>query len=136
MKFFKLVLFITLLIFPCLTQVQEELSSEQALNKYNELIQVIKSKKLGFFDEAYWSYYFQLTDLLEYITDDHTFVLGQYKNTAFNFRHLGLPKESIRLYTRFFKYYEDNEQFLTEEEKTLFIHYRSSCYGLFGRCLR
>lgn len=107
---------------------QSDISGEKALNEYNEISEVIKSKELRFFDEEYWHYYFQLFDLLEHI-DEHVFVLEKYKNLAYNFRHLGLPKESIKLYNLFFKYYKEHEQFLTEEEKHLFRHYRSSAYG-------
>lgn len=129
MKLSKRVLFIALFIFPCFTQAQEELSSEEALDKYNELRQVIKSKNLKWTDEAYWAYYFEIDDLLKYITNQHSFILGHYYNNAYNLRYFDLPKESINLYTLFFNYYDTNEPYLTTQEKFDFLHYRSAAYG-------
>jgi DNA-binding CsgD family transcriptional regulator len=48
---------------------------------------------------------------------------------GFNFRHLGLLKESIKEYTRFFNYYTNNEQYLTDNQKSDFLYYRSGAYG-------
>ncbi len=129
MKFSKLVVCIALLVFPCLTQAQERLSSEDAFNKYKELRQAMKSKNLKLTDETYWAYHFQLMDLNENITDNHAFVLKNYYHIAYNFRYLGLSKESIRLYKFFFTYYDKNEHNLTSQEKIDFFHYRSASYG-------
>ncbi|ULC58191.1 tetratricopeptide repeat protein [Flaviramulus sp. BrNp1-15] len=108
---------------------QDQLTSEEAYNKYNLLKQDLKTKNIGLNDEAYWPYYFQLTDLLELITHDHAFVLEEYKNTAYNFRYIGLPKEAIKRYKLYFKYYNKHKQFLNKEQKAMFLHYSSSAYG-------
>ncbi|MFC4722187.1 hypothetical protein ACFO5O_07635 [Geojedonia litorea] len=128
MKRFKIFI-ICILCSAFIMHAQQKLSSKEAKVKYNELKQVIKSKNLTFSDEDYWQYYFQLTDLIQKVTDDPVLVLEFYRNMGFNFRHLGLLKESINEYNRFFKFYKNNEQFLTDSQKSDFLYYRSGAYG-------
>jgi hypothetical protein len=129
LKLFTFVLLGAFLIFPCFTHAQDALSSEDAFRKYKELRQIIKSKNLKWTDETYWAYYFEIDDLLKYITNQYAFILEHYYKNAYNFRYLDLPKESIKLYKQFFKYYDTNEAFLTSKEKVYFFHYRSAAYG-------
>ena len=129
MNLSKLPLFFIIFSFSYFIEAQEELSGEAAQEHYHSLRAEYRSKNLGLNDEAYWHYYFEIDDLLKYITTSHEFVLMHYYNNAYNFRYLGLPKEAIKLYKKFFKYYEEQEQFLSTQEKDRLKHNRAQSYG-------
>ncbi|WP_411767535.1 transcriptional regulator [Winogradskyella sp. A3E31] len=129
MTLLKRVLLIALLFLSNRAQAQDQLTSEEALAKYNEIKQTIRSKKLAFTSETYWSYYFKLDGLVKQMPHNHEVVSLYYYNTGYNFRYLGLPKEAIKKYKQFFKYHDDHDYHLTAKEKEYFIHYRAHSYG-------
>lgn len=129
MKLLKNKIAILFFCFSCSVISQETLSSEAAYNKYQALQLQIKNNNLKFSDETYWAYYFEINDLVKQIKNNNELVLLHYYKCAYNFRYLGLPKEAIKHYKAFFKYYETNTQFFSEAELSNFRHYRAQSYG-------
>ncbi|SIQ63822.1 transcriptional regulator [Maribacter ulvicola] len=108
---------------------QHTLSNQESLDKYYELHEIIKTKNIKLNDEIYWAYYFEIDDLVNQITNNHELVLLHYYTYAYNCRYLGLTKEAIHLYNKFFTYYTKNELLFTPQEKVKFTHYRAQSYG-------
>ncbi len=85
----------------------------------------IKTYRRSSFSESqlqnYLSLHYKRLDLLKYIDGHHSFVLDSYLHSGNWFMEVGFPKESIKSYLDFFKYYRAHEDDLTEKERDAYI---------------
>ena len=105
---------------------QNTISSDAALKLHNELR--ILNEDLNNDTDLYWSNYFQILELIPYIKENYTYILSFYHHSGYSFRVLGNSWESLRMYKAFFKYYDENEHFLNQEEKNEYFRKRSFDY--------
>ncbi|MDO7173549.1 hypothetical protein [Mariniflexile sp. AS56] len=120
-----------------------QLSSEEALEKFNKLHESIEAlfpqneiktfRRESFTEEqlkTYLSQHFKQLDLIPFIKGHHALKLNTYLHSANWFRLIGLTKESINSYKEFFRYYGVNEEQLTEAEKEAYLRMRTFGYDM------
>ncbi|OUR91904.1 hypothetical protein A9Q87_08875 [Flavobacteriales bacterium 34_180_T64] len=105
---------------------QKTISSDTALKRLNELTTL--NRELNNEIDLYWSNYFQQLELIPFIEENYTYILSFYHHRGYNFRILGNSRESLRMYKAFFKFYNENELFLNQEEKNEYLRKRSFNY--------
>ncbi|WP_458626540.1 helix-turn-helix transcriptional regulator [Winogradskyella sp. PC D3.3] len=89
----------------------------------------IKTYRRGSFSDAemqrYLSLHFKRLDILKHIEGHTKFVLDSYLHSGNWFREVGFPKESIKSYLAFFRYYAVHESQLSLVERNKFMEMRS-----------
>ena len=121
----------------------QQLSSEEALREFKVITERIernfpknemKTFQRASFSEKqlkdYLSNHFKCLDLLSKITGHHSLKLDFYLHYGNWFREIGFPKESIKAYKRFFKYYGAHEKDLTIVEIDNYLEMQSYASGI------
>lgn len=138
LKYYTSVLFVFIIAIPQLWSQSTVGSSETAFSQYEQISDsmatvfpedAIKTYRRASFSDAemqrYLSLHFKRLDLLKAIEGHTKFVLDSYLHSGNWFREVGFPKESIKSYLDFFKYYEAHEGQLTPIERDKFREMRS-----------
>lgn len=121
---------LTLLIFShFVVMAQEPITSDKAYDEYQQLSaamaksfpeDAIKTYRRTSYTEhqleTYLSQHFQRLDLLPLINDKPAFVIDAYLHSGNWFRAIGLIKESVDSYKRFFNYYDAHHHKLTPKQ--------------------
>jgi hypothetical protein len=146
MKFFKLLqklLVVAISVFSVTSAAQEQLTSEEALHKFNELHKTIEAsfpqnemrtfRRESFSEDqlkTYLSQHFQQLDLIPSIDGNYRLKLDAYYHSANWFQLIGMPKESINSYKAFFNLYDANHDVLSEDEKADLLITRTFGYDM------
>lgn len=77
----------------------------------------------------FFNYYFESLELLSIVTHNPDFVLTTYYNNAFFFRYHEMPKESVKNYNLFFKFYELNKNEFSPDLKKELLKKLSAAHG-------
>ncbi|MBJ7882490.1 tetratricopeptide repeat protein [Gelidibacter salicanalis] len=121
----------------------EALSSTDAYNQYKAISDSmaisfpeddIKTFRRTSFNETqlqnYLSMHFKRMDLLSQIKGHHVFILNSYLHSGNWFKEIGFPKESIKSYKNFFRYYKRYEQELSQADQKGFNVMRFFAHGI------
>lgn len=130
MTLFKYVFLVLCLVANCFCYAQKQLTSEEALKKYNAITALMeqtfpsgntKTFQRNSFSEQqlqdYLAQHYTRLDLLPMIEEHYLFKMHSYLHAGNWFRQIGFPNESIKWYNVFFKYYNENVSQLTQKEK-------------------
>lgn len=77
----------------------------------------------------YLSQHFQRMDLLPFIENNIELKLRSYLHSGNWFSKIGFPKESIKSYNSFFKYYQENENYIKPEQKQELMELTAFAYS-------
>lgn len=122
---------------------QVDMSSSEALKKYQDITAIMKQsfpedeyktyKRESFTEkqlQTYLSQHFQRLDLLPLIEGHHNFKLHSYLHSGNWFHTIGFPNESIKWYKLFFDYYNKHKQDLTAEEADELVEQIANAYSV------
>ncbi|WP_152487293.1 transcriptional regulator [Winogradskyella psychrotolerans] len=138
LKYYTSFLFIfVVVIFPLWSQ-STTFTSDTYFKQYEQITDSMASvfhendiktyRRVSFSDaemQRYLSLHFKRLDLLNHIEGHAKFVLDSYLHSGNWFREVGFPKESIKSYLAFFRYYEAHETELSLTERNKFMEMRS-----------
>ncbi|WP_225036456.1 transcriptional regulator [Winogradskyella sp. SM1960] len=138
LKYYTSFLFVFIIAIPQLWSQITMPTSETAFRQYEQISDsmaiafpdnAIRTFRRASFSDAemqkYLSLHFKRLDVLNHIEGHTKFVLDSYLHSGNWFREVGFPKESIKSYLDFFRYYETHENELTSIEREGFLEMRS-----------
>ncbi len=122
---------------------QEKLNSNQAFEQYQNISQLMNTsfpedeirtfQRMSFSQselEIYLSQHFQRMDLLNRIEGRHILKLEAYIHSGNWFNLVDFPKESIKSFQNFFKYYKEHESDLSSEDRKSYNVMRFLAHGI------